>query len=510
MPSEQGYVLIVDDNEANRDVLARRLDREGHTVAVAENGHQALEMMRAQEFDLVLLDIIMPGMDGYQVLEYLKADAALRHIPVIVISAVDALDSAVRCIELGAEDYLSKPFNQVLLKARIDASLEKKRLRAQEQAYLKLRFESEKAAAEEALYESEERYRTLVDRAPIGVITCDRGGNITNVNPALLEIADFSDKRRFRQINLLTRPSLVKAGIAATFHRCMEEEITVTADYHYRSDRGKTSVLHLRLTPLHDENGTINGALGTVEDVTEQRQLQEQLVQSAKLASIGELAAGVAHEINNPINGIINYAQLLLNKAEPSSRQAHFLEGILREGDRVANIVRDLLIFARVDTEGTSPAHVSDILSATLTLNSQQVKKDGIVLEIEEQSDLPQVRCRSQRIQQVFLNLISNARDALNARYPGPDPNKRLTVRIEQIEKEGQSYVRTTFHDLGVGIPAQNLSRVFAPFFTTKKPGEGTGLGLSVSYGIIQDHHGDIQVESVEGEYTIFRVDLPV
>lgn len=510
MQSEPGFVLVVDDNETNRDVLARRLKREGYAVAVAENGHQALEMMRAQEFDLVLLDIVMPGMDGYQVMEQLKADPVLHHIPVIVISAVDALDSTVRCIELGAEDYLTKPFNQVLLKARIGASLEKKRLRAQEQAYLKLRFESEKAAAEEALYESEERYRTLVDQAPIGVITCDCEGNITNVNPALLEIADFSDKRAFRQINLLTRPSLVEAGIAATFRRCMEEVIPVTADYHYRSDRGKTSILHLRLTPLRDENRVVNGALGTVEDVTEQRQLQEQLIQSAKLASIGELAAGVAHEINNPINGIINYAQLLLNKAEPGSRQACFLEGILREGDRVANIVRDLLIFARVDAESTSPAHISDILSATLTLTNQQVRKDGIIIEIEKQPGLPKVRCRSQRIQQVFLNLISNARDALNARYPEDDPNKRLIIRIEQIEKEGRAYVRTTFHDQGEGIPVHNLSRVFTPFFTTKKPGEGTGLGLSVSYGIIQDHHGDIQVESVEGEYTIFRVDLPV
>jgi len=138
------------------------------------------------------------------------------------------------------------------------------------------------------------------------------------------------------------------------------------------------------------------------------------------------------------------------------------------------------------------------------------LKKDGIILEIEEQPGLPKIKCRSQRIQQVFLNLIFNARDALNARYPGSDPNKRLTIRIEQVEREGQPYVRTTFHDRGVGIPAHNLPHLFTPFFTTKRPGEGTGLGLSVSYGIVQDHRGDIQVESVEGEYTIFRVDLPV
>lgn len=146
MKGDEGSVLVVDDNEVNRDLLARRLQRQGHAVTVAEDGLQALELMRSEPFDLVLLDIMMPQMNGYQVLENLKADEKLRYIPVIMISAVDDIDSIVRCIELGAEDYLSKPFNPVLLKARISACLEKKRLRDQEQAYLQeLNEEQEKS-----------------------------------------------------------------------------------------------------------------------------------------------------------------------------------------------------------------------------------------------------------------------------------------------------------------------------------------------------------------------------
>lgn len=146
MTLDHATVLVVDDIEANRDLLARRLKRQGHTVEVSADGHQALEQMRAQPFDLVLLDIMMPKMNGYQLLEILKTDPALRHIPVIMISAVDDLDSVVKCIELGAEDYLTKPFNPVLLKARIGACLEKKRLRDQEVAYLKqLQAEQEKS-----------------------------------------------------------------------------------------------------------------------------------------------------------------------------------------------------------------------------------------------------------------------------------------------------------------------------------------------------------------------------
>ena len=136
MATEQGKILVVDDNRMNRITLSRSVEQQGHVVSLAEDGHQALELLRTNEFDVVLLDIIMPEMDGYQVLERVKSDPATRDIPVIVISALDEIDSAVRCIEIGAEDYLPKPFNPVLLRARLNASLEKKKLRDLEKAYL--------------------------------------------------------------------------------------------------------------------------------------------------------------------------------------------------------------------------------------------------------------------------------------------------------------------------------------------------------------------------------------
>lgn len=147
---EQGIVLVVDDVEANRDLLSRRLQRQGHTVMVAENGLQAIDLVQQQPFDIVLCDIMMPGMNGYQVLEHLKADPNLRHIPIIMISALNDIDSVVRCIELGAEDYLFKPFNPTLLRARIAACLEKKRLRDQERAFLE-KLKAEQAKSERLL-----------------------------------------------------------------------------------------------------------------------------------------------------------------------------------------------------------------------------------------------------------------------------------------------------------------------------------------------------------------------
>lgn len=148
--SDQGIILVVDDNEMNRDLLSRRLQRQGHKVFMAIDGQDALASVQTQPFDLILLDIMMPGMNGYDVLERLKADPAYRHIPVIMISALDDIESVVRCIELGAEDYLFKPFNPTLLKARIGASLEKKRLRDQERAFLE-QLQTEQAKSEALL-----------------------------------------------------------------------------------------------------------------------------------------------------------------------------------------------------------------------------------------------------------------------------------------------------------------------------------------------------------------------
>ncbi len=137
MPASPGVILVVDDNEMNRDVISRQIKRQGHEVMTASSGMQALEMLKAQPFDLILLDIMMPGMNGYEVLERLRADEALRRIPVVVVSAVDDLDSVVRCVELGAEDYLFKPINRTLLRARVDTCLEKRSLQEKEVGYLK-------------------------------------------------------------------------------------------------------------------------------------------------------------------------------------------------------------------------------------------------------------------------------------------------------------------------------------------------------------------------------------
>ncbi len=265
----------------------------------------------------------------------------------------------------------------------------------------------------------------------------------------------------------------------------------------------------IRTVPIGREDGTIDCVLEVATDITEKVALQAEKMQSARLASIGELAAGVAHEINNPINGIINYAQILRNKSVEGSRENEVAARILKEGERIGDIVRGLLSLARDRKEQKGPVSAEMILSESLALTRSQLNREGINLRVAVPADLPDVVAIPQQIQQVLMNLISNARYALNEKFPGAHEDKVLEIRCEPIAVDGVPFVRITFRDQGVGIPAHLVPKVMDPFFTTKPGGAGTGLGLSISHGILYDHGGRLAIESVEGEFTSLIVELP-
>jgi signal transduction histidine kinase len=238
--------------------------------------------------------------------------------------------------------------------------------------------------------------------------------------------------------------------------------------------------------------------------------LDARLRQRQKLEAIGTLASGVAHEINNPINGIMNYAQLIDDRLDPESSLRQFAQGIGEETERVATIVRNLLTFSRHDEESHSPACVADLVNDTLSLVHAVIRKDQISLDVDVPRDLPLINCRSQQIQQAIMNLLTNARDALNQRYPEHDPDKIMKLTVRPFEKLERRWIRITVEDHGAGIADEIRDRVFDPFFTTKGRAEGTGLGLSISRSIVQDHHGELYVESKPGQQTRFQLELPV
>jgi len=239
--------------------------------------------------------------------------------------------------------------------------------------------------------------------------------------------------------------------------------------------------------------------------------METQLRQTQRLKSIGTLAGGVAHEINNPINGIMNYAQLIKDKTgADKAGLTEYADEIIEETKRVAEIVRNLQFFARQEKQSSEPVSIGELIERTLSLVRTVMRHDQIALHEEIADGLPPVPCRSHEIQQVLMNLLTNARDALNAKYTGFDENKLVHVKADAVERDEAPWVRVTVEDAGVGMTDDVRERVFDPFFSTKPKVESTGLGLAISYGIVRDHGGDLWVESADGGPTRFHMDLPV
>jgi signal transduction histidine kinase len=265
----------------------------------------------------------------------------------------------------------------------------------------------------------------------------------------------------------------------------------------------------LTVSPLLEENGEINATLLLARNLTEEEVVRAEAIRAAQLAAIGELASGIAHEINNPINGIINYAQIILDEPD-DPEAAENLSNIISEGKRIAGIVSNLLDFARRREEILAPARMEKMISKSLQLVAHLLKKDGILYSVKIEEPLPPLLCNEQQLQQVVLNMISNARYALNKRYPKPCPEKKLEIKGELINQDKKPSIRLTFTDQGTGIAPEIQGRLFDPFFSTKPKGEGTGLGLSISHGLVRDHGGYIRVQSRLGKWTKFIIDLPV
>ena len=268
------------------------------------------------------------------------------------------------------------------------------------------------------------------------------------------------------------------------------------------------AVLDIRAFPIKEAE-KVSSVLLLVSDITEKMAMQAEAMHAGHMASLGELAAGVAHEINNPITGIINYGQILINECGPESMEKDIGERIVKEGERIGRIVKTLLSYARGVRQEKKPTRVSAVLEESIILTQAQIRKEGIDLKIDLPDDLPEVDANLQQIQQCFINIINNARYALNEKYPGRDKNKRFEITGEKVTISDRPYVRVVFYDQGVGISAHELSMLTKPFFSTKPFGKGTGLGLNITQRIIADHGGQRSFESAKGEFTRVIIDLP-
>ena len=361
-----------------------------------------------------------------------------------------------------------------------------------------LRDVTDPKRAQDTLARSEARYRHLVESASDAIVTLDANGRFTTVNHAAEIISGFRRDELVGQwfAPLLPDDDLPKA--LGHFQQALAGETGLFESQFYRKDGEIRTISITYSTPQKDEE-----VLCLIRDVTDQKMLQEQLIQSEKMSAIGQLVSGVAHELNNPLAGISAFAQLLLAEKRFPPDQRTAAETIYSEARRASRIVQNLLTFARQHKAEKVLTAINQVLDDTLELRGYELRVRGIDVRREYEEPLDETMADAHQLQQVFLNLITNAEQAMEQRE---GQHHQLTVRTRRA---GDS-VRIEIEDTGAGIPPNLIERIFNPFFTTKPTGSGTGLGLSISLGIVREHEGRIWAENAPSSGARFIVELPV
>jgi two-component system NtrC family sensor kinase len=359
--------------------------------------------------------------------------------------------------------------------------------------------EDERRAREEVAA-VESRYARLVESASDAIFTVGADGLMAGMNRSL----ERSSGRTRDELIGAPFPSLLDPRDRATASTAIEEALVGLRrrlELRYTSVEGDPRLCSLTLTPLV-EGGEVTGALGIVRDVTDERRMADQLMQQEKLAAIGQLVSGVAHELNNPLASVMAFAQLLIAAPLDAPRDAFALDAINQEAKRAAKIVSNLLTFARQHQPERMIADLNDVVRDTVDLHRYALRIAEIEIDLRLDPDLPLTWADPFQLQQVVLNLVTNAEQALSAR----EHDRKLVITTEARDRK----LVVCVSDNGPGIAAEHLPRIFNPFFTTKPVGEGTGLGLSISDGIVREHGGRLRVESRVGDGATFLLEIPL
>jgi two-component system NtrC family sensor kinase len=339
---------------------------------------------------------------------------------------------------------------------------------------------------------------------PLLVVTPD--GRIVQVNTALLKAAGKKQRE------------VIGKGVCEIIHggrwphiECPLEEFLRTNSYRVEDTRlpGLNGEYSLSVIPVENGPKDQDLILLIARKLTQDEVRKVDSIRTAQLAAIGELAAGVAHEVNNPINGIINFAQLLLDDCEKETEQAMILNRIVQEGERIAAITYNLLSFARENENDQTLVDLNEVVADSISLVEHQLKNDRITIVFDLVQPSALIIGNHLQLMQVVLNIISNSRFALRERFQEETPDKLINFICESVEIDDKKFFRLVIRDNGTGIPQGILDKIFDPFFTSKPASQGSGLGLSISYGIIKNHGGIFRVNSILNKYTEMIIEIP-
>lgn len=530
-------VLIIDDDEGTCRSLALVFGTRGYVPDIAHTGHEAIQKVRARNFDVALVDVRLPDLDGTEVLRELKEVAP--DLEVVMITGFVSLESAIQAVNDKAFAYVRKPLDIEHVLATIEKAIERRRLAIENRRMLQdLTVLNEISAAISQSLNLERVLNTALDKTihalgmEVGMVL------LLNQDRSSLDVVAY---RNLATIQAELHSRKLPAGWNGAW-RAVSEGRVVMAEEESVSEPlaellpGETPVIHSVAAPLM-ANGNVLGVIelagrgkrhftehdsrlltaigqqigvaldnarlyeGLRAAYDQLQQTQAHLLQSEKLSALGELVSGIAHELNNPLTVIIGYAQLL-QSSESRSEIEHGLHKIHYEAQRLTKMVSNLLTFARQHQEDDrTEVDLNEVVQRVLELRTYAGRQKGIALEADLQPDLSRVWGDASQLQQVLLNLVINAEQAImQTRDSG-----HIVIRTYRADN---GMIRLEVKDDGPGIPVHLQGRIFDPFFTTKPPGMGTGLGLSICYGIVNAHQGRIRVDSEPGKGATFIVEL--
>jgi two-component system cell cycle sensor histidine kinase/response regulator CckA len=505
-------VLIVDDERLNRQLLEVMLAPEGFLLQSAATGEEALAIVAQEPPDLILLDVLLPGMDGYQVARKIKSTVATKNIPVIMVTELDDRDARMLGLGAGAEDFLTKPVDRAELCVRVRNLLRLKAYGDYHDKYSRM-LEGEVGSRTVDLIESERLYRSTFDAAPVGIVHVGLDGRWLRVNQRLCDLLGYShDELQSRGVHELIQ-SEEAAGEADSFRQMAVGTLDrhVIDEKRYRRRDGSFMWARVNMSVYRDAEDRSQHFISVIEDVTERRLLEAQVRQASKMDAIGRLASGVAHDFNNLLTVILGFAELMTADGAMADKPAKDLAEITRAAQRASGLTKQLLAFSRQQVLHAAPLDVNGLITEMTGMLGRLIG-ENIQVALDLAPNLSLALADRGQVEQVVMNLVVNARDAM----PG---GGSVTIETSDVELENSSfqeetamrgrYVMLAITDTGSGMTKETQRRLFEPFFTTKATGKGTGLGLSTTYGIVKQSKGYIWVSSEPGRGTTFKVYLP-
>jgi PAS domain S-box-containing protein len=519
--AEAARVLLVDDDERNLLAVATVLEDLGEVV-LARSGEEALRHLLKGEFAVILLDVYMPGMDGYETAQIIRSREQTKGIPIVFLSAVNKeAEHLLRGYSMGAVDYVFKPVDPIILRSKVsvfvelfDKSKEVERKARHEQALLEenIRANTELLRIERELRFAEARQAAIIQALPIVLYVEEPEAAVRS--PQYVA-GNFEALTGFTREHVESQPDIFMTNLHPDDHAAvvgaLEQRLrtgTMSIEYRWRCADGKYRHFVDQTVELAPENGRRRFA-GSFMDISDRRELESQLVQAQKMDAIGKLTGGIAHDFNNLLAAVIGGLGLIEKRAKLPAEQQRILAMTKRAAEQGSELVRRLLAFARRQRLEPRPVDLGALQGAVLDLLTHTL--GGLVnLEWDVAQDIWPVFADQAQLELALLNLIINARDAM------PDGG---TVTILAANREvaagalsgleAGEYVCITVEDTGTGISADDLQKVMEPFFTTKEVGKGSGLGLSMVYGFVEQSGGRLRIESQPGQGTRVELLLP-